>query len=268
MISFLSEVDRLGGILKDAPTGSFSTDATKLLSKVAFHEKFSQEILPELRKRHSEKSHLLEYDCVFSDECLVLFVHEHFTIEIYHWLYSDTGIHDHNFQGAFQCLEGEDHQVEFQFENPKEIFEGLEAGKLIELSKAIIRPGDTQEIRNDDRFIHAVAHSPSTWNICIRTKGDKSQVLKAYHTQGYRYALRKDREQNLLMYELDDLKIETLESADLLHVFHMLGTKPGHHEIRKNIDLFLHQRHQISYLSISSMTAEYLNELGRIAKSY
>lgn len=229
---------------------------------------FSQDILPELRKRHSENAHHLEHDCVFSDECLVLFVHEQFTIEIYHWLYSDTGIHDHNFQGAFQCLEGEDHQVEFRFENEREVFEGLEEGKLVELSNGIIRPGDTQEIRNEDHFIHAVAHAPSTWNLCIRTKGDKSQVLKAYHTKGYRYALRKDREQKLLAFELDDLKLETLDSFDLLHVFHMLGTKSGHHDIRIKVDRHLTERHGVSYLSMSEETARYLNQMGRVAKNY
>lgn len=229
---------------------------------------FSQEILSDLRKRHSENSRFLEHDCVFSDECLVLFVHENFSIEIYHWLYSDTGIHDHNFQGAFQCLEGEDHQVEFRFENPKEVFEGLEKGNLIEVRSTIIRPGDTQEIRNEDHFIHAVAHSPSTWNICVRTKGDRSQVLKAYHTQGYRYALRKDREEALLANDLEALKLEKLESADLLHVFHMLGTRSGHHDIRIQVDRLLSERHSVSYLKMSEETAAYLNQMGRVAKNY
>ncbi len=268
MISFLSEVDRLGSILKDAPTGTFSSPAFTLLKEIPFHKMFTREILPELRARQSENRQHLEHDCVFSDECLVLFVHEKFTIEVYHWLYSDTGIHDHNFQGAFQCLEGEDHQVEFRFENEKEIFEGLEAGRLVEVSRKIIRPGDTQEIKNNDHFIHAVAHSPSTWNLCIRTKGDQTQVLKAYHTRGYRYALRKDREQKLLEYELDELKLDSLESADLLHVFHMLGTKPGHHNIRIKVDRELSERHGVSYLSMSEETARYLNEMGRVAKNY
>lgn len=265
---FLSEVDKLGGILKYSSSGTFSASATTELKKIPFHTLFSQEILSGLRNRHSENARLLEHDCVFSDECLVLFVHDHFTIEIYHWLYSDTGIHDHNFQGAFQCLDGEDHQVEFHFENAKEIFEGLEQGKLIEVSNSIIRPGDTQEIRSEDHFIHAVAHSPSTWNLCVRTKGDKSQVLKAYHTQGYRYALRKDREEMLLSHGLDALKLETLDSADLLHVFHMLGTKPGHHDVRLKVDRLLSERHAVSYLKMSEETAAYLNQLGRVAKNY
>lgn len=268
MSSFLAEIDRLGSILEDVPEGYFSRAAFAFLKEIPFHTMFSQNILHDLRYRHSENASLLEHACVFSDECLVLYVGENFSIEVYHWLYSDTGIHDHNFEGAFQCLEGEDHQVEFRFENGNEIFEGLEAGKLVEVSNAIIHPGNTQEIKNKDDFIHAVAHAPSTWNICIRTKGDQTQVLKAYHTQGYRYALRKDREQKLLKIELEDLNLETLDSADLLHVFHMLGTKPGHHDIRKKVDQHLSRRHAISYLSMSEETARYLNEMGRVAKNY
>ncbi len=265
---FLTEVDRLGSILKEVPAGQFSKEAFTQLSQIPFHRMFSQSILDLLRTRHAESSQNLEHDCIFSDECLVLYAGNDFTIEIYHWLYSDTGIHDHNFDGAFQCLEGEDHQVEFKFNIEREVFEGLEAGNLVEVSNKIIRPGDTQEIRNQDHFIHAVAHAPSTWNICIRTKGDKKQVLKAYHTEGFRYALTKDREDKLLANELYQLKLETLTSTDLLHVFHMLGTKPGHQDIRKKVDALLNERHAISYLSIMESTSRYLNELGRVAKDY
>lgn len=265
---FLSEVDRLGAILQDAPADNFCEQAFTLLTQVPFNQMFSQNILASLRNRHSENSHLLEHDCVFSDECIVLYVGTNFTIEIYHWLYSDTGIHDHNFNGAFQCLEGEDHQIEFHFQAEREVFEGLEAGRLIEVSHQIIRPGDSQMIRNQDHFIHAVAHAPSTWNICIRTKGDKQQVLKAYHTEGYRYALRKDREEKLLESELHNLELEKLDSTDLLHVFHMLGTKPGHHDIRKKVDSLLGKRHAISYLSVTESTSRFLNDLGRVAKAY
>jgi hypothetical protein len=200
---FLDEVDRIGAILEGAPITNFSSEAFTLLGQVPFHRMFSQSILKLLRQRHSENSSLLEYDCVFSEECLVLFVGSCFTIEIYHWLYSDTGIHDHNFDGAFQCLEGEDHQVEFRFQAEREVFEGLEAGRLLEVSKKIMRPGDTQMIRNQDHFIHAVAHALSTWNICIRTRPDKIQDLNAYHTEGFRYNLRKERVQKLLKKELD-----------------------------------------------------------------
>lgn len=265
---FLAETDRMGAILENAPAGKFSYEAYSLLSQVPFHRMFSPSILNALRERHASHSHRLEHDCVFSDECLVLYVGENFTIEIYHWLYSDTGIHDHNFNGAFQCLAGEDHQVEFKFHPEREIFEGLEAGKLVEVTNKIIRPGDTQEIRNEDHFIHAVAHAPSTWNICIRTKGDQEQTLKAYHTAGYRYALRKDREEKLLEKELSKINPGALDSTDLLHLFHMLGTKSGHHEIRKTIDALLNERHQISYMEIMDGTSKYLNDLGRVAKDY
>ncbi len=265
---FLTEVDRLGALLSDATAGNFSKAAYTQLSQVPFHSMFTQSILGILRNRHAENTHLLEHDCVFSDECLVLYVGTNFTIEIYHWLYSDTGIHDHNFNGAFQCLEGEDHQIEFHFQNEREVFEGLEAGRLIEVNNQIIRPGDTQMIRNQDHFIHAVAHAPSTWNICIRTRADKKQILKAYHTEGFRYALRKDREEKLLEKELHELALESLDSPDLLHVFHMLGTKPGHHDIRKKVDALLVERHAIPYLSIAENTSRYLNDLGRLAKSY
>lgn len=267
-MKFLSEVDRLGEILKDVPVGNFSAEATRLLKNVAFQRLFSQNIVPELRKRHSENAPLLDHDCNFSDECLVLYVGPDYTIELYHWLYSDTGIHDHNFQGAFQCLEGEDHQIEFHFKTERKVFEGLEAGRLLEVSNHVIVPGETQEIRNQDHFIHAVAHSPSTWNLTVRTKGDSSQVLKAYHTEGYRYALRKDREEKLRETELSEIKTEELSSTDLLHLFHMLGTKSGHHDIRRNIDCLLNERHTISYLSMMEATSRFLNELGRVAKKY
>lgn len=267
MNPLLREVDRLGNSLVHA-SGDFSSTARELLSAVPFHEMFSSNNVEHLRERHRSNAHLLEHDCAFSDECLVLFVHETFTIELYHWLYSDTGIHDHNFQGAFQCLEGEDHQVEFEFREPVDVFEGLERGELLQMKESVLRPGDTQEIRNQDRFIHAVAHAPSTWNLTIRTKGDFTQVLKAYHVDGYRYALRKEREQKLQLAEVSAENIAEFDSCDLLHLFHMLVYKPGHHEMKKQIAGILEKRHDLPYLRIMENTADFLNDLGKVAKNY
>ena len=59
-----------------------------------------------------------------------------------------------------------------------------------------------------------------------------------------------------------------MDSSDLLHVFHMLGTKPGHHDIRIKVDKHLSDRHGVSYLAMSEETARYLNQMGRVAKNY
>ncbi len=265
-MNFLSLVDRLGEELKNSPDGQFSNRAFNLLRQNSFHKYFSQDLLPELRIRHKENLSFLEHDCVFSDECLVLYVNDLFTIEVYHWLYSDTGIHDHNFQGAFQCLEGEDHQVEFEFIPERTVFEGLDEGQLKEINRLVLKPGDTQEIKDRDHFIHAVAHSPSTWNLCVRTKGNQAQILKAYHVKGFSYALDRAREERLKT--TSDYRFEEMDSPDLLHLFHLLGYQTGNFEKQKSIDLMLRNRHSIAYLEITNVTSNYLNQLGRTAKNY
>jgi hypothetical protein len=257
-MKFLSEIDRIGAILEMAPVSNFSMCAFEVLSSTPLYKYFSLDLLPELRLRHADIESKLEHPCVFSDECFLLYQGKEFSIELYHWLYSDTGIHDHNFRGAFQCISGENHQVEFHFEPESVVFEGLEKGKLVKASEEVLVPGSTQEIRNEDHFIHTVCHAPSTFNLCIRTKAEKAQVLNAYHVDGYRYALKKN-------VELDTSDLSDLSSNELLHLFHMPSTKT---DVQKTIDTLLSKRHDISYMSYMQETSKFLNDLGRVAKNY
>ncbi len=255
-MTFLDTIDEIGkAIAEKLPeNGDFSAFASSQLQKYSLPVLFTEKLLPDLRLRHQQMEPLKGRSCNFSDECFILYLGENFSIEMYHWDYRDTAIHDHDFQGAFQCLKGLNHQMQFRYEPGNFLFTGMEQGELIQDHSRKVSPGEIEIIKDEDHFIHVVSHETSTFNLCIRTNTDGSRPLRVYHTDGIRYTVPGMGDEILTIG--DDLS-----SEQLLYAFHSLPLTQ-----KKQAAHLLEKRYGIDFLKSQQKTWNFLSALSDLAK--
>lgn len=257
-MTFLAAVDEMGKTI-DGMTltwENFPSIAAQELQQKNLPSLFQTDLISELRIRHAAMEEILGRKFNFSDECFYLYVGNGFTIELYHWLYSDTAIHDHDFQGAFQCLRGKNFQREYRYHRGKELFADFEQGRLEELSAREIHPGNIELIRDEDRFIHVVSHEDSTFNLCIRTTKKGDRPLRVYHLDGIRFSVPENLE--------NKASVEGLTSEELLAIVHY-GNSGGNDRKIRAAEI-LKARHQVDFLKSQRMTWDFLNKLSSEAK--
>ena len=249
-MKFLAAIDAIGESIdgKELTWSEFPSVAAGELTHSSLPALFSSQNLDELRERHRECEKKLGRKFEFSDECFYLYVGKDFTIELYHWLYSDTAIHDHDFQGAFQCLKGRNFQREFRYHPEKELFEGCETGRMEQLPAREIAPGDIELIRDEDQFIHVVSHEDSTFNLCIRTTKKGERPLRVYHIDGLRFS------------------VPDPDSDELLAIVH--HGKIGDHDRKLTANEVLRERHGIDFIGSQEKTWKFLSDLSKTAKGY
>ena len=255
-MTFLETIDKIGHTIEEKlpEQGDFSALVSGELRKYTLPSLFSEKLLPELRQRHEDMEPLKGRSCNFSDECFILFLGEGFSIEMYHWDYRDTAIHDHDFQGAFQCLKGLNHQLQFEYVAGAPLFPGMETGELKQLGNRKVFPGEIEIIKNEDHFIHVVSHETSTFNLCIRTNTDGSKPLRVYHVDGIRYTVPGMKE------EIHTIG-EDSSSEELLYAFHSLPLAQ-----KKQAGLLLEKRYGIDFLKSQQKTWNFLSALSDLAK--
>jgi hypothetical protein len=180
---------------------------------------------------------------------------------MYHWDYRDTAIHDHDFQGAFQCLKGLNHQLQFEYVQGSLLFPGMERGVLKQRENRKVFPGEIEIIRNEDHFIHVVSHETSTFNLCIRTNTDGSKPLRVYHVDGIRYVVPVNNERLEELEKDKDYPIEDFTSEELLFAFH-------NHPFmqKKRAGNLLFERYGIDFLKSQQETWNFLSALSDLAK--
>ncbi len=91
-------------------------------------------------------------------------------VDIYFWLTSTIGIHDHGFAGAFSVVEGSSIEVEYDFSVNTRYNESLMSGALQRRDICVNRKGAVRPIAPGRDFIHSLFHldSPSV-SLVIRT---------------------------------------------------------------------------------------------------
>ena len=91
-------------------------------------------------------------------------------LDFYHWEWSDTSIHDHNFAGAFKVLQGSYTQQVFNFNVDQKANEWLAVGELVLIKDEELDIGAVVEIAPGEDFIHSTAHpGGSCITACLRT---------------------------------------------------------------------------------------------------
>lgn len=225
--SLIHEAD---SYLKHHGPETFSQKATDLLREAALHEHFDYR---DLLKRSFSFKHEQNFKRLeFSDLPLTVARGKSCFIDVYFWRRRPTTIHNHHFTGAFQCLMGLNEETEFSWKLERKISKFHSLGKLSERKKTIIKPGDVQSIRLQDKFIHqSHHHADLTVNLCFRTPDIASKRLSNFLFSGVK--IEKDSEslrraEVLYTYAtMEEVVLEelNLKNEDILNfMFHTLGT--------------------------------------------
>lgn len=120
----------------------------------------------------------------FSQFPLTLLSKNGIHLDLYHWIGSNTSIHDHHFHGAFKVLRGEYVQRVYEFETLDQPISGLATGKLKIKEERTLSEGEVVEIHPGDKFIHETWHPAGECvTACLRMR-KTSGSLHSYLSPG------------------------------------------------------------------------------------
>lgn len=120
---------------------------------------------------HDEQPH--QSSSGFGQPELIVYDNPKFYIQALFWLDGTTDIHQHEFSGAFQVLEGSSIHSRYIFENAESITAHFRVGDLKLQETQLLERGDTVPIVSGRSCIHSLFHleTPSV-TIVIRTQSD------------------------------------------------------------------------------------------------
>lgn len=193
----------------------FHAKAQELLSEACLHEIFDFKQLvhasfdPDFNKNQNYAS------SQFSDLPITLVTGQDCFLDIYFWRRRPTVIHDHHFTGAFQCIEGNNVDLEFEFIRSQRLGLYHDLGTLNLKKSRILKKGDIAPIDHLDKFIHQNHHQAElTINVCFRTPDIGETNLSNYLYSGLRFEKHPallDRINRLMSFiHIGDFKLQEL----------------------------------------------------------
>lgn len=166
----------------------FHQEAHELLETTKLHDlyDYSELVKSTLLNEFKEKQNYSSSQ--FSDFPITVAAGEYCSLDLYFWYRSPTVIHNHHFTGAFQCLQGVNVDLEFEYKGEQVIGDYHELGKLeLKKSRKLVA-GDIAPIDLLDKFIHQNHHQADlTINACFRTPDIGDVNLSNYLYSGLRY---------------------------------------------------------------------------------
>jgi hypothetical protein len=194
----------------------FHQAAQELLDKTKLHEKFdfSNLVYDSLSEKFNQKQNYASSQ--FSDFPITLAAGKNCSLDLYFWYRSPTVIHNHHFTGAFQCMQGVNVDLEFEYKGEQSIGHYHELGKLeLKHTRKLVK-GDIAPIDLLDKFIHQNHHQADlTINACFRTPDIGEVNLSNYLYSGLRFEKNPDlvaRTHRLWSFLfLGDFKFENLD---------------------------------------------------------
>ena len=167
---------------------NFHREAAELLSSAKLHESFDfQELVKASFDRKKAPDQYFKH-LEFSDLPITVARGENCFVDLYFWRRRPTVIHNHHFMGSFQCLTGNNVDLEFKFLESKKLTKYISLGKVQELHARILKPGDIAEINYLDKFIHQNHHQADlTINLCFRTPQESKSHISNFLFSGLRY---------------------------------------------------------------------------------
>lgn len=161
--------------------------ASNLLQEAKLHEAFDLEDLIKASFSDSFNQNQNYGSFQFSDLPVTIAMGEHCFLDLYFWRRRPTTIHNHHFTGAFQCLEGINVDLEFEYVKEKSLGLYHDLGQLkLHNSRTLVK-GDIAPIDLLDKFIHQNHHQAElTINACFRTPDIGEVNLSNYTYSGLR----------------------------------------------------------------------------------
>lgn len=167
---------------------SFGHKASELLAQAGLEKLFEFAPLVEASFKKDFNSHQNYVSFQFSDLPLTVASGQHCFLDIYFWRRRPTVIHDHHFTGAFQCLMGNNLDLEFEFHPTQKLGEFHDRGELKLKQQRQMTPGAIAEIHLLDKFIHQNHHQADlTVNVCFRTPDFGQTNLSHFLYSGLRF---------------------------------------------------------------------------------
>lgn len=169
---------------------AFPALAHRRLSELRLHESFSlEQALPSLLAAPlGEQSYP---DNRFGQPAITLYQDERLVIDYLFWQRGDTGIHDHNFHGAFTVLHGESLHCLYAFEPGERVCPEISLGRLSLKKTELLRPGESRAIVSGPAFIHQVWHlRHPTVTFIIRTQKEDAPIRR-YRRPGLAFDYRR-----------------------------------------------------------------------------
>lgn len=161
--------------------------ATSLLQEAKLHEAFSLEDLIKVSFSDDFNKNQNYGSFQFSDLPVTIAMGEHCFLDLYFWRRRPTTIHNHHFTGAFQCLEGINVDLEFEYVKEKSLGLYHDLGQLKLCHSRTLVKGDIAPIDLLDKFIHQNHHQAElTINACFRTPDIGEVNLSNYTYSGLR----------------------------------------------------------------------------------
>lgn len=277
LIQIARQLTRKGDLhLKQHGVKSFHEKARSLLELAKLHDVYDYQKLIEssLSKNFSHEQNFKYLE--FSDLPITIARGEHCFIDIYFWRRRPTVIHNHHFAGAFQCLSGNNVDLEFSFKEKKKIGRFHAMGELKLLQERQLKQGEVVEIAELGQFIHQNHHQAElTVNLCFRTHELKKHNLSNYLFTGLRY--EKDpmlisRVNRLLRFvDLDsfDFRKVNISLDEALHLIiqtHYSGScHPRLLQLRRYLEKMIKEE---SDLSLSKLLKGHDQHFDRIESNY
>lgn len=166
----------------------FHEKAHQLLKEAKLHEvyRFEDLVSASFSKDFNQDQNYGSFQ--FSDLPVTIAMGKHCFLDLYFWRRRPTVIHDHHFTGAFQCLEGINVDLEFEYVKDKKLGLYHDLGEVkLKHSRTLIK-GDIAPIDLLDKFIHQNHHQAElTINACFRTPDIGETNLSNYLYSGLRF---------------------------------------------------------------------------------
>lgn len=167
---------------------AFHEKAAELLTQAGLQELYQFEELVKASYSPDFNSHQNYAGFQFSDLPITLSMGEHCLLDLYFWRRRPTVIHDHHFTGAFQCLEGVNVDLEFEFKKTRTLGKFHDLGTLELKQSRTLKKGDIAQIDLQDKFIHQNHHQAElTINACFRTIDLGQSRLSNYLYSGVKF---------------------------------------------------------------------------------
>lgn len=165
----------------------FFDKAQSLLQEAKLHEAFCLEDLIKASFENTFNQNQNYGPFQFSDLPVTIVMGKHCFFDLYFWRRRPTTIHNHHFTGAFQCLEGINVDLEFEYVKEKSLGLYHDLGQLRLRHSRTLLKGDIAPIDLLDKFIHQNHHQAElTINACFRTPDIGQVNLSNYTYSGLR----------------------------------------------------------------------------------
>ena len=137
---------------------NFHREAASMLASAQLHKIFDfEEVVQASFNRKKAPAPYFKH-LEFSDLPITVARGKNCFIDLYFWRRRPTVIHNHHFMGAFQCLRGNNVDLEFKFHTDEKISKFISLGRIEELQSRNLKSGDIAEINYLDKFIHQNHH--------------------------------------------------------------------------------------------------------------